>query len=69
MKRQSKKASDWNHLNHIRCDETVETTAIIRGGFSNPVWPFRFSPFPRGETMKRLEGDEMAQKQKGVPME
>ena len=33
--------------------ETVETTSLIRGGFSNPVGPFRFSPFPRGETVKR----------------
>lgn len=33
--------------------ETVETEALLRGGFLNPVGSFRFSPFPRGETMKR----------------
>lgn len=33
--------------------ETVETISLLRGGFSNPVGSFRFSPFPRGETMKR----------------
>lgn len=33
--------------------ETVETVSPLRGGFSNPVGSFRFSPFPRGETMKR----------------
>jgi hypothetical protein len=30
-----------------------ETTTIIRGGSLDPVWPFRFSPFPRGQTLKR----------------
>jgi hypothetical protein len=27
-----------------------ETPTIIRGGSLDPVWPFRFTPFPRGET-------------------
>jgi hypothetical protein len=33
--------------------ETVETISLLRGGSSDPVGSFRFSPFPRGETMKR----------------
>jgi hypothetical protein len=31
-----------------------ETTTLLRGGVFDPVGPFRFTPFPRGETLKRL---------------
>jgi hypothetical protein len=48
-------------LEAIRSD----TTTIIRGGSLDPVWPYRISPFPRGDTRYDLGFRPRPPKDKG----